>query len=1605
MLTRTKMSFVRIICFVVVLHSISGYVLKSEEEKINQEKNDIKRVLELLRKEKLQKLANIHIAHKNEQRNTEEPEEEDVVVNKEVPEEEEIEPSLSLFENTQTRGFQRRLSHGNEEEEEEIENVHRSFGKRGHGNEIDGNVEPEDDPELYSLLNSFLDENNGVKKQGAGLNKQYKAQKDSMDSHKLTHEQKVEMGLESEYPGEEKRNFITNTNTFWAQGIVPYEISSTFSASERNIITTAIAEVASKTCVRFLPRAQTDPNSLGHNSYIEFFSESGCWSYVGRVFSGKQQISLQSPGCVTNSITIHEMLHAIGQMHEQSRTDRDNHVTMLWSNIQGGTGNNNMAKENTLDNNRYDYESVLQYSLTAFSTNGLPTMEFADRRLDFLANSAVGLTFYDVKDITAAYQCTSGCAVKNCQNGGFQDHTCNCLCPPGLTGTLCDQVDSDPGCGGIIDVSAGPATITSPNYPGNYPVDKQCTWLVKTSNPNFVRVDIDDLHLTDNGGGRCYHWLEVQYNLIGQTGPRRCGDVTGENYVTSIAGQRNLMLLRFDSKFSNSRPSNTGFSLTVSSVGAGCANQPCVRGTCSSTPGGGFTCTCDRGFTGTTCNIPTVTASFACDFESQSNCFLTDATDDQFDWTVQTGGTQSSGTGPNAAQSGSNYLYAETSSPRVQGDIARMETFYDMPATARCLRFWYHMTGTSVGTFAVAISGNNRAKNTIWSEQGDQGSSWIEQTLDIPSMAGLKIYFEATRGSSWSGDIAIDTVTLTPGSCSGNPGTTGAPTTPAPTTPAPTTPAPTTPAPTTPNDPCVPNPCNNGGLCLISIGAGCTCVNGFAGQFCDLTVAEFNNCTFENSECFLRDATNDIFDWTLNSGSTPSSNTGPSSAHSPSNYIYTEVSSPRAPGDTARLESYTYFPVTAHCLTFWYHMYGGSVGTLQVSTSGSGILWTKSGDQGNQWIQANVNLPAASNFKLIIEATRGSNWNGDIALDDVQISDQTCAALPCDQANTCQNGGTCVPTNTGFNCVCPNGYTGTVCDTPVTVPCDNTQQTCQNGATCTVTGSTVTCSCAAGYTGQFCEIGITTATPTLPPGTTFTCTFEAGDQCFLQQEILDTFDWTYPKTGSTPSSNTGPSSANEGVSYAFIEASSPRTNGDTAVLMSNILPLEDFCLTFDYHMFGSTMGTLNVLIYDLNTPSLTRSVWTMSGDKGDQWNQAAVQIPTTASLRVFFEAIRGTGYTGDIAIDNVVMAPGSCGCAVQPCLNGGQCSEDSQGQVTCTCAPGFTGPFCESLDGSSITCTFENNAPCFLTQELNDNFDWTIGQGSTPSSSTGPSSAFEGNRYAFIETSSPRIEFDFADLYANLGANSNTYCLSFAYHMYGSNIGSLDIYYADYGQFVNIWTLYGNQGNFWQTAAVEIPPMTNGQVYITGVRGNGYMGDIAIDDVELKTGKCGCQGDPCQNGGTCTDSNNALGFTCSCDTGYIGDVCENTDGTIPLTCTFENGAACFLDQVNAGIDVFDWTIQQGSTPSSNTFTAMDRCLRFYYHMKGGSIGTLMVLAGNRGQETQVWSVTGDQGTSWQYIEIDLQRVSDLVVAIEGVRASSWQGDIALDDIELGPGQC
>lgn len=71
-----------------------------------------------------------------------------------------------------------------------------------------------------------------------------------------------------------------------------------------------------------------------------------CYSNVGMT-GGAQVVSLDSPCFRCNNGTclagtpIHELYHAVGFYHEQSRTDRDDYVTVNYTNVQAGNINVN----------------------------------------------------------------------------------------------------------------------------------------------------------------------------------------------------------------------------------------------------------------------------------------------------------------------------------------------------------------------------------------------------------------------------------------------------------------------------------------------------------------------------------------------------------------------------------------------------------------------------------------------------------------------------------------------------------------------------------------------------------------------------------------------------------------------------------------------------------------------------------------------------------------------------------------------------------------------------------------------------------------------------------------------------------------------------------------------------------------------------------------------------------------------------------------------------------------------------------------------------------------------------------------------------------------
>ena len=173
-------------------------------------------------------------------------------------------------------------------------------------------------------------------------------------------------------PSVEGRNGLVSMTSRWPNGVVPYIISPSLGSSGTNMILKAMEEYHTKTCIRFIPRTN-------EKDYISIESSStGCWSSVGKV-GKKQSVNLQNPGCLSKVGTpIHELMHALGFLHEQNRNDRDSYVRVITSNIKPDTLPNfekAAPGETTAYGVQYDTGSVMHYSSTAFSKNGQKTIE------------------------------------------------------------------------------------------------------------------------------------------------------------------------------------------------------------------------------------------------------------------------------------------------------------------------------------------------------------------------------------------------------------------------------------------------------------------------------------------------------------------------------------------------------------------------------------------------------------------------------------------------------------------------------------------------------------------------------------------------------------------------------------------------------------------------------------------------------------------------------------------------------------------------------------------------------------------------------------------------------------------------------------------------------------------------------------------------------------------------------------------------------------------------------------------------------------------------------------------------------------------------------
>ncbi|KAG8434075.1 hypothetical protein GDO86_012447, partial [Hymenochirus boettgeri] len=330
------------------------------------------------------------------------------------------------------------------------------------------------------------------------------------------------------------RSAINNIQYLWPSSsdgtvVVPYNFSYSYSADQLALFQSAMQEFQTLTCVRFVPRTtETD--------FLNIMSDGGCGSYVGKM-GGAQRVELASYGCMYRGVIQHELNHALGFYHEQSRSDRDNYVTINTQYISPGDQINFVKYDTNNLGLEYDYSSVMHYARDAFSnTTGKDTITpIPDPTVPI--GQRDGLSILDISKINRLYNCDV--------------------------------------CGNLLPYPNG--TMISANYPSAYPNNANCVWLIRTPSGQ-VSLQFQAFDVQSSTG--CVSDYIKIYDGPSKTSPVLVDKTCGTGLIPIQIASTNQMLVEF---VSDGAITGTGFKATYSSVQCGGAYY--VSGKTFTSPG------------------------------------------------------------------------------------------------------------------------------------------------------------------------------------------------------------------------------------------------------------------------------------------------------------------------------------------------------------------------------------------------------------------------------------------------------------------------------------------------------------------------------------------------------------------------------------------------------------------------------------------------------------------------------------------------------------------------------------------------------------------------------------------------------------------------------------------------------------------------------------------------------------------------------------------------------------------------------------------------------------------------------------------------------------
>ncbi|GIY68139.1 hypothetical protein CDAR_255532, partial [Caerostris darwini] len=401
-------------------------------------------------------------------------------------------------------------------------------------------------------------------------------------------------------------------------------------------------------------------------------------------------------------------------------------------------------------------------------------------------------------------------------------------------------------------------------------------------------------------------------------------------------------------------------------------------------------------------------------------------------------------------------------------------------------------------------------------------------------------------------------------------------------------------------------------------------------------------------------------------------------------------------------------------------------------------------------------------------------------------------------------------------------------------------------------------------------------------------------------------------------------------------------------------------LEFYYHFNVKGGGLLEMYVSQIGYGAKIRR-FSQTANTGKEWQFASISIGNYPAGKVFeFHGNADYQKVGsevqDIAIDNINYV---------------------------NCDPNL-------IYSESLNCTFDYD-DCGWHPDNN----FTVATWSRAKSSPqnyGPKSDHTGRKgyFMYVSGNNYMTKGNKAHLVSLKQNATEKRCMNFWYHMYGEDVGTMNLIIRTDTDNTTIWTRTGSQGNSWKQGMRTIRSQDPYVIVIEAIIGSFVRPVIALDDIEIYE-------DECPHPVACNFEADFCEWT---STGWILQLGKGSIPSKDHTTDTETGRYAALNEETGTL----------TSPDYN-YTKNEYCLNFWYFLEGDRNTGLKVQRVEQtapDMATVVWADVAEPNHrgQWMHSRASIENLlsGDYNIVILGNKANASTA-VAVDDVAIEDGAC